>query len=157
MEKEIWKDIKNYERFYQISNLGNIKNYRNKLLQPRINKSGYNRVILHKDKHGKEFLVHRLVAEAFIPNPNNLPCINHKDENKANNCVENLEWCTQKYNSNYGNIRIKQHNTRLKNKKLKEAGIDPYKENDNVIKKGRKYRSFGGICVPVEFFKNKNF
>ena len=59
-------------------------------------------MILYKNKSCKSYYIHRLVAEAFIPNPKNLPFINHKDENKQNNCVDNLEWCTQKYNINYG-------------------------------------------------------
>lgn len=118
---EIWKDIKNFED-YQISNLGQIKCKR-KLV---IDKNGNKRIRKEKikkcyiDRYGylcttlwynkvnsKHFLVHRLVAKAFIPNPDNLPCINHKDENKLNNCVDNLEWCTIKYNNNYGTRKQK--------------------------------------------------
>ena len=62
----------------------------------------YYQTILYKNKSCKSYYIHRLVAEAFIPNPKNLPFVNHKDENKQNNCVDNLEWCTQKYNINYG-------------------------------------------------------
>ena len=102
MEKEIWKPVKGYEELYEVSNYGRVKSLRyNKILKTCINKYGYERVSLHDGKsHDKT--VHRLVACAFIPNPYNLPQINHKDENKLNNCVDNLEWCTNSYNLNYG-------------------------------------------------------
>lgn len=105
---EEWRDIKGYEGLYQVSNYGRIKslNYhrRNveKILTPIKHSNGYYYINLFKNKKGKIYRMHRLVAIAFIPNPNNYQLINHKDENKANNNVENLEWCTSKYNSNYG-------------------------------------------------------
>lgn len=102
---ETWKDIKDYEGLYQISNLGRVKSLHfNKelLLKLRLTGRGYYQIDLQKDKNIKHALVHRLVAEAFIPNPDNLSCVNHKDENKLNNCVDNLEWCTQLYNIHYG-------------------------------------------------------
>ena len=105
--EEIWKDIKGYEGLYQVSNYGNVKslNYRNtgkeKLLKSVQYNTGYLCVGLY-NKPNKLYLIHRLVAEAFIPNPDNLPCVNHKDEDKTNNHVNNLEWCTQLYNINYG-------------------------------------------------------
>ena len=100
--KEIFKDIKNYEGLYQVSNLGRVYSYyKNKILFPGNNK-GYLQINLTKDKISKKFFIHRLVAETFIPNPNNLPCVNHIDEDKTNNCVDNLEWCSYKYNINYG-------------------------------------------------------
>ena len=128
MEKEIWKTIKNYEGLYQISNKGNVKSlgrwvyYKNKgkrwqeekILKNHKDKDGYLIVVLCKEGKQKTFKVHRLVAQAFIPNPNNLPQVNHKDENKENNFVyinedgtadlekSNLEWCTNEYNHNYG-------------------------------------------------------
>ena len=106
--KEIWKDVVGYEGKYKVSNLGNVKslNYRRtgkeKLLELQYHLNGYVYVLLHKN--GKDYyeLVHRLVAKAFLPNPENLPCINHKDENKHNNYVDNLEWCSYEYNNNYG-------------------------------------------------------
>lgn len=104
---EIWKDIPNYEELYQVSNLGRVQSlhYRHSdktVILSAGNCKGYLRVPL--SKNGKTVLhhIHRLVAEAFIPNPDNLPEVNHIDENKSNNCVENLEWCNHRYNSRYG-------------------------------------------------------
>ena len=104
---EIYKDIEGYEGLYQVSNLGNVKslNYHNtkkeKILKPAI-RNWYLKVDLCKNNKKKTYFVHRLVAQAFIENPNNYSFVNHKDECKTNNVVENLEWCTQKYNCNYG-------------------------------------------------------
>ena len=113
---EIWENVKDYEEFYQVSNLGNVKSlardiyYQNgtihhlkeKILAPALNNKGYQYVHLCKNGKMKNMLVHRLVAMAFIPNSENKPMINHKDENPLNNCVNNLEWCTASYNANYG-------------------------------------------------------
>ena len=107
-EKEVWKDIQGYEGKYQVSNLGNVKSlqYRNKHEEHLLNKgyqtNGYYFYTLMKNAKGKNFLIHRLVASHFIPNPDNLPCVNHIDEDKSNNKVDNLEWCSYIYNSNYG-------------------------------------------------------
>ena len=104
--KEEWKDIDGYEGSYQVSNLGNIISLENKsnhkqakCLKCSITKKGYLRAYLYKNKNRRCYFVHRLVAETFIPNPNNLPCINHKDGNKLNNKVDNLEWCTHRDNN----------------------------------------------------------
>lgn len=95
-------DIIGYEGLYAITNCGQVWSYRkNTFLKPYLAR-GYFKVCLCKDKIRKQVLIHRLVAEAFIPNPLNLPQINHIDENKQNNCAENLEWCNAKYNINYG-------------------------------------------------------
>lgn len=106
--EEIWVDIRGYDGKYQVSNLGRIKslNY-NRTGKPRImlpheGKDGALSVQLCKDGAIKMFRVHRLVADAFIPNPTNSPEINHKDENPKNNSVSNLEWCDRVYNNNYG-------------------------------------------------------
>jgi len=106
--KEIWKDVKEYEGLYQVSNLGKVKSLQrngtikqDRILKQYIDKYGYYYVGL-RNKKIKKFKVHRLVAEAFIPNKDNLVQINHKDENKKNNNVKNLEWCSAKYNVNYG-------------------------------------------------------
>ncbi len=103
---EIWKDVVGYEGLYQISNLGNIKsfkrNYEGILLNPKTDKDGYKEIGI-RDATGRRFFkrMHRLVAEAFIINPNNYKVINHKDNNPANNNVENIEWCTIEYNNKY--------------------------------------------------------
>lgn len=102
MVKIIWKDIKGYEGLYQVSNTGKIRNTKTKyILKPVTQSNGYTKVCLTKNKIQKNKTIHRLVAETFIPNTNNLPCINHKDEDKTNNNVNNLEWCTQEYNTKY--------------------------------------------------------
>lgn len=107
--EEVFLDIEGYEGLYQVSNLGNVKSLvnnkgvsREKILKLEICSDGYKRVMLCKNKTKKRFKIHRLVAQSFIENPNNYPCVNHKDENKQNNVVENLEWCTAKFNCNYG-------------------------------------------------------
>ena len=97
------KDVKGYEGLYAVTSCGKVWSYKNKkFLKPMTYKNGYLYVNLHKDKKIKHCYIHRLVAMAYIPNPENLPQINHKDENKANNCLQNLEWCDAKYNINYG-------------------------------------------------------
>lgn len=101
---EVWKDIDGYEG-YQVSNLGRVRSFKNgkvRILKPSSDKCGYLIVNLCKNSSSKSCRVHRLVAQAFIPNPNNLPQVNHKDENPSNNIVSNLEWCDAKYNINYG-------------------------------------------------------
>ena len=96
------KDIKDYEGLYAITRDGNVWSYKsNKFLKHKLAR-GYHQVILCKEGKGKTYYIHRLVAKVFIPNPDNLPQVNHKDEDKSNNCVENLEWCDVKYNINYG-------------------------------------------------------
>ena len=102
---EIWHDIEGYEGLYQISNKGRVKRLlgpSERILRPWDNGYGYMIIGLFKNGMHKRIRVHRLVAIAFVPNPHNLPEVNHKDENKKNNCVENLEWCDRVYNVNYG-------------------------------------------------------
>lgn len=142
--KEKWKDIEGYEGLYQISNKGNVKslNY-NKTKKEKLLKShyhhNYKRITLYKDKKYKSFFVHVLVAKSFIPNPNNLPQVNHKDENRENNVYTNLEWCTEKYNCNYGN----------RNKKLSKI-MKKGTKVQNKIQKTRKLNNIGRtkvICI----------
>lgn len=113
---EEWRDVVGFEGLYQISNFGNCKSvdrvlrykngkehyYHGHMMKPVKCKNGYLEFQLNKD--GKRYCVmaHRVVAMAFIPNPFDFPQINHKDEIITNNCVDNLEWCTSKYNANYG-------------------------------------------------------
>ena len=105
---EEWKDIKDYEGKFQVSSYGNVRNINYygtgiiKIVNQRPNENGYMVVSLSKNKKTKPCKVHRLVAETFLPNPENLPEVNHKDENKTNNRVENLEWKTHRGNCNHG-------------------------------------------------------
>lgn len=121
MSEEVWKDITGYEGIYQVSNMGRVKSlsrirygntpttkarcYKEKLLSIHVDQVGYCQVQLWKNSVGKMLGLHRLVAQAFIENPHNYPCINHKDEVKGNNVVSNLEWCDYTYNNNYGTAR----------------------------------------------------
>lgn len=99
-----WKPLERYGGLYLISDEGQIFSVRsNRILKPQVNSGGYLRVELNVNGKPKKEFVHRLVAECFIPNPNNYPVVNHKDENPFNNKADNLEWCTPKYNINYGN------------------------------------------------------
>lgn len=105
-KNEEWRAVPGYENNYMVSNMGRVKNIKlNHILKPVKVIGGYYRVDLSVNNNPKHFRVHKLVALAFLPNPKNLPSINHKDENKANNSVDNLEWCTHKYNSNYGTAK----------------------------------------------------
>lgn len=138
---EVWKDIKGFEGLYQVSNLGNIKHLpysqpyigrwgnlvirkkKELMLKPAPMKrsNGYLGVTLYKNGKRCTRSVHRLVAEAFVPNPNNLPQVNHKDENKLNNESVNLEWCTSQYNINYGTANHRRSRTmRFKQREVYE-------------------------------------
>lgn len=105
-QPEVWKPIRGYEGLYEVSNYGRVKSFKwnsnGKILSPAKNNKGYYFVSLSKDGKAKGHTIHRLVAEAFIQNPSNLPQVNHKDEDKRNNHVTNLEWCTPGYNITYG-------------------------------------------------------
>lgn len=114
--KEIWKDIVGFEGIYQVSNLGRIKSFQKwkrascpdeYVLKSTVANNGYCQVTLYNGKKRAKYLVHRLVAEAFIPNPNGLPHINHIDENPENNAASNLEWCTPLYNNRYGTAKLR--------------------------------------------------
>ena len=115
--KEVFKDIKGFEGKYQVSNLGRIRSLNYRMTgKHHIMKFGsdgeYDTVVFYVNGHRHMRKVHRVVAEAFIPNPDNLPQVNHLNEVKTDNRAENLEWCDNKYNSNYGtrNKRISLHN-----------------------------------------------
>lgn len=127
--KEVFKDVVGWEGIYQVSNTGRVKSLdrevlhrghkrfvEGRILIPTTDKDGYQQV--HLAKNGNRYLgrVHRLVAKAFIDNPKNLPIINHKDRNTSNNLVDNLEWCTYKYNSNYKDTQ--QRKARAREKKV---------------------------------------
>ena len=107
MKEEIFREVPGYHGRYMVSNKGRVfSELHNKMLSPGKSKGGYLFVNLVKSKNGniRHWSIHRLVAEAFIPNPNNLPEVNHKDENKLNNRADNLEWCSPTYNVNYGTV-----------------------------------------------------
>lgn len=114
MKTEWWKPVAGYEGIYWISSWGRVKNRHGRILRNIIHKNGYLFVSLYKNGKGKHFFVHRLVAEAFIPNPNNYPIINHKDETRSNNFADNLEWCDHTYNMNYGTAQQRKADKRSK-------------------------------------------
>ena len=149
-EGEVWKDVIGYEGAYQVSNYGRVKSLERKILfmskygemeermqYARIKKindngRGYKSCPLLKDNKQKMKYIHIIVAQAFIPNLKNLPQINHKDENKANNCVDNLEWCDARYNVTYGTARKRHKKTRRENGNCRQ--IDIYDLKGNLIK-----------------------
>lgn len=115
---EIWKDIPGYDSYYQVSNYGRVRSWRNaqhgRRGEPRIRKvheddNGYYTITLSDDTVNKSYKVHQVVAKVFIPNPEEKPCINHKDSDRGNNHVDNLEWCTYQENMDHAikNGRIK--------------------------------------------------
>lgn len=133
-EQEIWRPVVGYEGWYEVSTLGRVRSlsrtilcnnryeafYKGKILSPTPNvRWRYMTLYLCKDGVRKRVRVHRLVAMAFLPNPDNLPEVNHKDANRQNNRLDNLEWCDRKYNSNYGDARKKQQESARKNKAYK--------------------------------------
>lgn len=138
LPNEMWKDIKGYEKLYQISNLGRVKSlpkfYQGeKILKSRKDRYGYLYVGVIKNKIKKYLKIHRLVAEAFILNPNNYPAVNHKDENKLNNKIKNLEWCTAEYNNTY-NDRAKKAGEKNRGRKNSTAS----KERMKISAQNRK-------------------
>lgn len=146
---EEWRTIKDFEN-YEISNMGRVRSlphvvtqktrnggtavhtYEGRIMTPSKTK-GYYKVGLPKDGRNYNKQIHRLVAEAFIPNPDNLPVVNHKDENPLNNAVENLEWCTVKYNSNYGTVR-ERLKEKLRNNPKKSKPVAQYTLDGELVK-----------------------
>ena len=133
--QEIWKDVEGYEGKYQVSNLGRMRILKNMILQTT--PTGYISINLYKNGKGKRTSVHRLVAKAFIPNPENKPYINHKDTNRSNNCINNLEWCTPKENTQhsikYGNSKNLLKRLETIREKYKRK-INQYDLDGNFIK-----------------------
>lgn len=142
MEKEIWKDVVGYEGLYLVSNYGNVKAHaktdekgvyrEERLLKPYKTPGGYYRVGLVKNGTRKHYLVHRLVAAAFIENTDNLPFINHKDECGLNNHVDNLEWCDRLYNVRYGTAIERKTKAQINGKHSKK--IAQYDLNNQLIR-----------------------
>lgn len=141
MKHEIWKDIPGYEGYYQVSNYGNVKSVARKIissnnrtvsikeryLKPHINPSGHKQAVLFKNGKDNRLYIHRLVATIFVENPNNLPFVNHKDQNPNNNVYTNLEWCTPGYNATYADAVEKRA-------KAKSKCIIQYDKNNNFIR-----------------------
>lgn len=164
---EIWKDIKGFEGKYQVSNLGRIKSLpkytyskgypqlrKEKILKPSYtgSKRCYASVKLND---GHNYKVHRLVAEAFIPNPKNLPLVNHKDENPKNNNVDNLEWCTNRYNVKYSAKPLSdEHKNKIRQahlgkklskehkQKISETKILYYSNEDNINRHSERMKQW---------------
>ena len=154
---EEWRDIKGYEGKYMVSNLGRVKslNYnktgKEGILKGVDNGDGYLVVELSKDGKGKTCRINRLIAQAFIPNPDNLPEVNHKNEDKTDNRVENLEWCTKQYNIEYSKAKAviginKVSGLILEFPSAMEAERQTGINNSNIIAccKGKRYKSAGG-------------
>lgn len=116
-----WKDVPGYEDLYRASDEGQIYSKTRKKLLRQSYANGYLKTTLVKDKIEKTVLVHRLIAITFLPNPNNYPCVNHKDELKDNNKVENLEWCTYSYNINYGTAPKRNSLNHINHKSLSKS------------------------------------
>lgn len=143
---EIWKPVKGFEGLYEVSNLGRVRSLDRKvrnrggfalkkgkiLSDAAVSGHGYRKVGLWKDNMGTNALVHRLVAEAFIPNPDNLPEVNHKDENPRNNCVENLEWCDGYYNMTYGTLQQRKAD-KLRGRPIGSQPILQYSKDGELI------------------------
>ncbi|MCI1958982.1 MAG: NUMOD4 motif-containing HNH endonuclease [Clostridia bacterium] len=155
IRQKIWKDVKNYEGLYQISNLGEVKSLSKKvgkgkgyikpekILKQTISKDGYFKVTLCKDGKTKYFRVHRLVAQAFIPNLEDKPVVNHIDENKLNNYVDNLEWVTEEENKLYSYNIHKEEFDDISRKNVKKA-INKVTQNILAYKNGEFIGEYKG-------------
>lgn len=164
--EEIWKDIPEYEGLYQVSDLGRVRslNYNQtgeiKLLKQSTNKKGYKQISLYKNGKEKKYRVHRLVAIAFLPNPNNYKEVNHKDECKSNNNMNNLEWCTREYNINYGTVRKRISESKKGEKNPFYGKKGKYHPTSKPIlmydKEGNFIRRFESMSATNEYFGKKN-
>lgn len=153
-ENEEWRDIPNYEGLYQVSSLGKVKSLRDRYGNPREKilklwkeKDGYLLVNFCKNGKKKTCTVHRLVANAFIENPNKLPMINHKNEIKYDNKVDNLEWCDAKYNNNYGTV-IQRRVANTDYKAISEKVAEKQRNDPNKSKQVYQY-SLDGKLIKI--------
>ena len=156
MTEEIWRPVVGYEGLYDVSSYGRVRsldryvkgrygNYRlhkGKILSPAKDTTGYLKVVLACNGKCKTIKVHRLVAQVFILNPDNLLEVNHKDEDKTNNRVENLEWCNRKYNCNYGSRNIRRRETLIKNGSQTGLSEKEYRRKYYEENKERKMKYF---------------
>lgn len=129
-------DIEGYEGLYGITSCGRVWSYRSKkFLKPRIRKDGYIQAVLYKDGISKPYMVHRLVAKAYIPNPQCLPFVNHKDEVKDHNWINNLEWCDRVYNARYGTAIERANQKKYKKVRCIETGqvFNSFKEAEQEL------------------------
>lgn len=161
MEEE-WRDIKGYEN-YMVSSLGRVKslNYKRtgkeRILKPHKVANQYIQYSLFKDREVKCYLVHRLVASTFLPNPNDYPQINHIDCDKTNNCVENLEWCTAKYNINYGTRNEKCAISQPKRKAIKCLDLKTNEETFfSSISETAKQLNISSSGIWCKLYRDKN-
>lgn len=160
---KIWHPVKGYEGFYEVSSNGDVRSvdriihatnrdihYKGRILKGSISPQGYLKVVLQVNRINKIFPVHRLVAEAFIPNPLGLPMINHKDENKLNNNYVNLEFCDCKYNVNYGTANIRRGIKMKEVQKKHIFGVDVFgnsKTFDSLLEAAKSVNGFSSnIC-----------
>lgn len=141
--KEIWKDIIGFEGLYKISNLGRVKNYKEKLLKYCIDTRGYYKLTLCKDKKRYDKTVHRLIAENFIDNPENKPCVNHINSNRLDNRIHNLEWVTYSENNKhahkFGNAKaVNKKKIQCSNGQIFESSYEASEWLNKHIYKGSK-------------------
>ena len=157
-ESETWKDVVGYEGLYEVSNRGNVHSVerissQNKkcggiTLKPTHDKDGYLLVSLYKNGVVKTKKIHRLVTETFIPNPNGLPQVNHIDEVKGNNNVENLEWCDSSYNNNYG-TRKGRLNKKVRAVNIETGEVITFSSVKEAVSKGYSRSGVSKACRGV--------
>ena len=173
---EEWRPIEGYEGLYEVSSYGRVRSldrfyyrlHKGKVLSPTKDRYGYLTVTLNYNGKSKTIKIHRLVAQAFLPNPDNLPQVNHKNEVKSDNCVDNLEWCDAKYNNKYGTRLERFINTKIKNGYVNEENVGlskkeyekkRYQENKDKRKDNqRKYyqKNKDRICERQKEYSQKN-
>lgn len=132
--QENWKSVAGYEGLYEVSDLGRVRNAKSgRMLKPCRHKLGYMSVMLYKEKEPRRHNIHRLVAMAFIDNPNGFGVVNHIDENKANNKVDNLEWCSVEHNMRHGTLQERLSNMRGHDGRNKKP-VAQIREDGQVVK-----------------------
>ena len=161
---ELWKDIEGFEGLYQVSTWARVRSLdryvtgncgvkyfrKGEIKKPNINKYGYKRISLSKDGKQKKIFLHCLVAEAFIPNPDNLPCVNHKDEVKTNNRRWNLEWCSSEYNKHYGTAikrRVEKQSKKVYQYNLKGELVNTWISVAEAGRNGYDAKNISACCL----------